>query len=640
MAKVHQVATLLMLATISLGWRSVPGQTLQDSFDATVQRAVQKISASVVQLEVLRDELGTARAELASGPRSAVVLGPDGWFVTSSANLGKGVRAMAVRTADNELVPVELVGHDEVCQLALLKGPPKAWPTPVAADNSRVPVGATAIAVGKTFQADQPTVSVGIVSAKARFSGRAVQTDAKISPRNYGGALGNLAGEIVGVIVPLGASSSTDATNGTDWYDSGIGFAIPLDGILQRLPQWQARGNLRSGKSGIELERPSALHDPPTVAVCWPGSPTAKLGIKTKDRVLRVDGRPVETVAQFQFQMERRYAGDDVSLEWRDSEGDRKQGRIELVADLPEYSPAALGIVPNRSADDRLLVATVEPTSAADSAGIRVGDELIFVGSERLTSWEHLRRILQQSLPGDVVSLKLRRGGAELMIDNVRLGRRSAAPLDRDKVAEQYAVKIQDVKFTDFPHRCWQLDSVAPRGARKPVLVWLGEPGRQNRDDLLRSWPGLRAVDARVLVIESWRDDRWLPDDLGVIERLLLGLARDAEIDPARVALGGKKEGAALACLAAERFRERVTGLVVTDVALTSMPGPILARPGRPLLLLEVSRTELNADVNAAAEPVLWPTWTIPRAVLEGTTVDEPDVNVRVFRWLEWLDRL
>ncbi len=640
MAKVRQVATLLMLATISLGCHSVTGQTLQDSFDATVQRAVQKISASVVQLEVLRDELGTARADLASGPWSAVVLGPDGWFVTSSANLGTGVRAIAVRTADKELVPLELVGYDEVCQLALLKGPPKTWPAPVAADSSRVPVGATAIAVGRFFQADQPTVSVGIISAKARFSGRALQTDAKVSPRNYGEALGNLAGEIVGVIVPLGARPSTDLTSGTDWYDSGIGFAIPLDGILQRLPRWQTCRNLRSGKSGIELERPSALYDPPTVAVCWPGSPAAKLGIKSNDRVLSIDGRSVETVAKFQFHMDCRYAGDDVDLEWVNSAGDRHQGRIELVADLPEYSPAALGIVPNRTADDRLLVATVEPKSAADAAGIGGGDELLSIAKERLTSWEQLHKILQQKLPGDVLSVELRREGGDMLVQNVRIGRRSAAPLDCDMPAEQYAVKIQDIKFTDFPHRCWQLDSVAPQGTRKPVLLWLDKPGRQNRDDLLRRWPGLRTVGARVVVIESWRDDRWLPDDLGVIERLLLGLARDAEIDPARIALGGEKGGAVLACLAAQQYRERVTGLVVSDVALTSLPGPILARPGRPLLLLEIRGTNLNAGGNEVADPTDWLSWTIPRAMLEGTAIDEPEVNRRLLRWLEALDRL
>ena len=76
--------------------------------------------------------------------------------------------------------------------------------------------------------AHKPNISVGIVSAVNRIWGKAIQTDAKISPTNYGGPLVDIAGRVLGVLVPL-SPMATDELAGVEWYDSGIGFAVPLD---------------------------------------------------------------------------------------------------------------------------------------------------------------------------------------------------------------------------------------------------------------------------------------------------------------------------------------------------------------------------------------------------------------------------
>ena len=55
-----------------------------------------------------------------------------------------------------------------------------------------------------------PQVSVGIISAKNRIWGKAIQTDAKISPSNYGGPLIDLQGRVLGVLVPMSPDRHTD----------------------------------------------------------------------------------------------------------------------------------------------------------------------------------------------------------------------------------------------------------------------------------------------------------------------------------------------------------------------------------------------------------------------------------------------
>ena len=121
------------------------------------------------------------------------------------------------------------------------------------------------IAIGRSFDASQPNLSVGVVSALNRIWGKAVQTDAKISSANYGGALVDVRGRVLGVLVPLSPNAREEIA-GADWYDSGIGFAVPLDHILSVLPRLKSGENLKSGLLGISFKGPNVYADPPLIS--------------------------------------------------------------------------------------------------------------------------------------------------------------------------------------------------------------------------------------------------------------------------------------------------------------------------------------------------------------------------------------
>ncbi len=114
-------------------------------------------------------------------------------------------------------------------------------------------VGQWALAVGRTFEAEQPNVSVGIVSALNRIWSKAIQTDAKVSPNNYGGPLVDISGRVLGVLVPMSPDGSEEVA-GVEWYDSGIGFAIPLEDVLHVLPKLEQGQDLRAGVLGVNLK--------------------------------------------------------------------------------------------------------------------------------------------------------------------------------------------------------------------------------------------------------------------------------------------------------------------------------------------------------------------------------------------------
>ena len=179
--------------------------------------------------------------------------------------------------------------------LTLLKIEATGLPVPAAAPKADVKIGQWAIALGRALvpNADlPPSVSVGIVSALNRIWGKAIQTDAKVSPVNYGGPLVDIDGRVLGVLVPASPRGEGE-TAGVEWYDSGIGFAIPLEDVFAVLPRLKEGKDLHRGRLGITPKTAELYGVPPTIGTVAPESPAAKAGIKAGDVILEIDGKPV-----------------------------------------------------------------------------------------------------------------------------------------------------------------------------------------------------------------------------------------------------------------------------------------------------------------------------------------------------------
>ena len=84
---------------------------------------------------------------------------------------------------------------------------------------------------------------------------------------------------------------------------------------------------------------------------------------------------------------------------------------------------ALLGVTPADTANG-VRIATVKTGSAADDAGLRVGDVITGVGSTRVTSSAQIRAIIAGHRPGDALTLTIKRNGASKTV-HVTLGARS-----------------------------------------------------------------------------------------------------------------------------------------------------------------------------------------------------------------------
>lgn len=273
------------------------------------------------------------------GPTTGLLISSDGYIITSTYNFLRRPPIITVVLSDGSQHVAKLLGRDETRKLCLLKiDDVKGLPAPQAASASALRVGQWAVAVGMGYGGDEASLSTGIISAVQRISGRAVQTDAKISPANYGGPLVDLDGRVIGVCVPLSPSSEETAA-GAEWYDSGIGFAVPLDG-LDRVVQDLKEGKvIQHGKMGVTVKL-GASQKGVEIASVAVGSPAAKAGLKAKDLITAVNGQMVDDARSLRILMGRYVAGQSIKVATK--RGDKTiEVELTLIAgiDVPPPSP-------------------------------------------------------------------------------------------------------------------------------------------------------------------------------------------------------------------------------------------------------------------------------------------------------------
>lgn len=270
------------------------------------------------------------------GPTTGIVVSPDGYIVTSTFNFLKKPPIITVVLPSGERKVAKLLGQDLTRKLCVLKvDGVQGLPVPEFAPRSQLRVGQWAVALGVGFGDDEPSLSAGIISATSRIQGRAVQTDANLSPANYGGPLVDIEGRVIGVCVPL-SPQSKEVASGVEWYDSGIGFAVPLDGAQDLLTRLKAGETLKPGFLGIRHQAPADKQPGSIITDVLKGSPAEQAGLKKDDRIVVVDGEDVLDHVHLMVLVGKHIAGDEVKLGIK-----RGDETLELQPKLGEPPPPA-----------------------------------------------------------------------------------------------------------------------------------------------------------------------------------------------------------------------------------------------------------------------------------------------------------
>jgi serine protease Do len=285
--------------------------------------AAAKVQPSLVRIEgfggLAAGVAGGGYQAPGEGPTTGLVLSSDGYIVTSMFNFIRKPPVITVVLPSGERRVAKLLGRDESRRICLLKVDGVSdLPVPEFAPRGDLKVGQWVVAIGIGFGGTQPALSTGIISATSRISAKAVQTDANTSPANYGGPLVDLDGRVVGICAPLSPGAKSDAA-GSEWYDSGIGFAVSLDGLDKIIERLKAGETLKSGFLGVQVEpagKPAEGKFEPGVVIkeIVPDSPAAKAGLEKGDKLITIAGTDIADPTHLISLVGRHLAGDKVEL--------------------------------------------------------------------------------------------------------------------------------------------------------------------------------------------------------------------------------------------------------------------------------------------------------------------------------------
>jgi len=258
---------------------------------------------------LFRDAPGS-RFVVSDGPTTGLVYRSDGYILTSSFNFVREPILISVTLGDGRRLAADLIARDQVRKIAILKVDATDLAVPQWMDPGRVKVGQWAIALGLGFGGDRPSVTVGIVSALDRMKHNAIQTDAKLSPANYGGPLCDIHGRIIGLCVPMAQRPGELA--GVEMYDSGIGFAVPKNRVDAIAEYLMTGRSFYRGWLGMESD-PHGSGGAKIAKIASP-SPLEEAGVQVGDVIVRAEGKPIRNLGQLVQAIYMLPAGETVHL--------------------------------------------------------------------------------------------------------------------------------------------------------------------------------------------------------------------------------------------------------------------------------------------------------------------------------------
>ncbi|MCC7084329.1 MAG: PDZ domain-containing protein [Pirellulales bacterium] len=662
MRQLHStVAAAIVLCSIVATAHAEDDLNLRE--EAAIKAAVSQIAPSVVRIETLGGLETVGKILVGTGPTTGLIVSDEGYIVSSAFNFVQQPSQIIVYLADGTRLPAEMVGRDHSRMLVLLKVPTdmldssRQLTVPLATPKNEMRVGAWAIAVGRVFEPEKVNVSVGIVSALGRVWGKAIQTDAKISPANYGGPLVDLRGRVLGVLVPMSPQESSEVA-GVEWYDSGIGFAVPLADIKRVLDRLKKGEHLEPGLLGVNIRSGDPYTTAPVIAACRPKSPAAAAGLKPGDQIVEFDGVPIERYAQLRHQLAPRYAGENVSLVVLRGQ-ERLTKDLTLIDKLQPYIHPFLGILPRRDGTQEdgekketktgVIVRDVYSESPAAKAGVKAGDRLVTLNGKPIADRLSLQDQIAALEPRDEVKLEIERDSKaetltaklatlpEAVPDALPPAHESLPPKENGPPLGKLPIKIPEAKSDCWAYIPDSYRSAVPHG----MIVWLQGSKEAKDDNLIAMWKLLcEQHDLILLIPNSEEAGRWQRSDLEFIRKMVDEVVRKYQVDPTRIIAAGTQGGGAMAYLLAGENRDLLRGVVAIDAPLPPAMATPLCEPTERLAIFSASARRSSPHIAAGIERLREAKHPVTELELdENSHVLNDDQRAKLARWVDTLDR-
>ena len=630
---------------------------LEAAEERAFKQAAALVSSSIVRIQTVggRDRIGEMLTS--TGPTSGLVVSSDGYLVSSAFHFASRPSSILVELADGRRFAAQSVATDHLRKLTLLKIDATDLLPAAAAEPDSMRVGQWAIALGRTYDNPMPSISVGVVSALGRVWGKAIQTDAKVSPVNYGGPLVDVSGLVLGLLVPLSPQGNKE-TAGVEWYDSGIGFAIPMHDVNESVSRLRSGQDLYPGLMGISL-RGRGVAAVPVIDRVRANSPAERAGFKAGDRIVELDHTPVHRHAGAKQVLGRKYADDTLQITVeRDDVTIQKE--LTLVAQLLPYESAYLGILPMREGSGEKIapgvgIRHVFRDSPASQAQLQRRDRIVRVNGEQIGNALDLTDRISRLSPGAKATVAFVRDGEEKSADielsflpetvPEELPSAAIAPTEPD-VQEVDRVKTGRfrVEMPGDDRRYWAYvpEDYNP-SHRYGVMVWIHPAGDTMEAALLKHWKSI--CDSRGMLIlapQAASVAGWIPDETEFVTAAVEDFSGTYSVDPTRLFLHTYSTGGQFAYLLAFKQREQFRG-----ISLVAAPPPRRVPENRPEFRLQIhlacgEKDPLYGHVEATVAALGKLKYPVSLSRIENLAHAYPAAGYvrEIGRWADCLDRI
>ena len=243
------------------------------------------------------------------GIGSGVIISEDGYIVTNN-HVVSGGDEFEVTLYDNTVYTATLVGADPATDLALIKIDKRDCEALEMGDSDSLRLGEWVLAIGSPYDL-RSTITAGIVSAKGRsfpnYDGQYrvesfIQTDAAVNPGNSGGALVNIAGQLVGI--------NTSIISLTGSY-AGYSFSVPVNIVRKVTDDFINFGQVQRAVLGISMRETEAGV---VVEAVKEGSVAESAGIRKGDILREINFAKIAGASDLQVQMNKYRPGEKIVL--------------------------------------------------------------------------------------------------------------------------------------------------------------------------------------------------------------------------------------------------------------------------------------------------------------------------------------
>lgn len=380
---------------------------------------IDNILPTVVTINTIKNNTYNTEYNIEETPEtvslgSGFLISEDGYIVTNYHVIKDGEKVNIKLKGSETNFPAEIVGVDEIMDIALLKISIKNKLPYVEFDQTKnYKVGDIVVVAGNPYNLGV-SVSTGIISAlnrnlKMNSFDNFIQTDASINKGNSGGPMFNLRGKVIGL---------TSAIYSPDGSNVGIGFAMPATDLLPLIEELKRYGYVKRGTIGIVVENIQKeifqILDTATrrygviITDIKPDSPADRAGLLVSDIILKYNGKRVRNVRELSLLITSTEIGSRVKLDilrnnkvisitvkTEENKDNYKydQEYETLLSKAVEAFDAVLIPVNRESkkkfdikANDGMYVLKTQKGGLADKKGIRSGDVILSINQDQATS--------------------------------------------------------------------------------------------------------------------------------------------------------------------------------------------------------------------------------------------------------------